>query len=146
MKILLVEDQERKALDAMACLHALGTVRHVWSFVGAKRALREEWADVLILDMTLPIFSGPQGGEATSYVYGGEELLKWAVPRCQVPPTVLFTQFDTFTDRSITESLATLEQRLKADYPRVVRGAVLYGVGLGWEQDLLQKSSAAVLE
>lgn len=137
MKFLLIEDQQTKAHDALACLTSVGSVRHVWSFVEAKRALRDAWADVLVLDMSLPVFSGQQTSMAPSYVYGGEELLKWACPRLDVPPTIVFTQFDNFSDRGIVDSLQTLEERLKVQFPSVVCGAIRYGVGLKWQEELL---------
>lgn len=137
MNILLVEDQEVKVQDALRCLRPMGVVRHAWSYVDAKRALKEGWATAVVLDMTLPIYTGQARGPDSPYVYGGEELLKWAYPRLDMPPTVIFTQFDSFVDRGASDSLETLASRLSSDYPTCYRGVVRYGIGLPWEEQLV---------
>jgi CheY-like chemotaxis protein len=137
LKVLLVEDQQLKAADALTCIRQVASeVRHVTSYVDAKRMMKERWADVIVLDMTLPVHV-EQAAATAPYVYGGEELLKWACPRMRVPPTIVFTQFDSFSDRGTTDSLDTLYARLVRDYPTVVCGRVRYGVDLSWEGELL---------
>jgi CheY-like chemotaxis protein len=144
LNILLVEDQQLKAKEAIDCLSRLpADVTHVTSFVDAKRCMKSSRADLLVLDMSLPVHT-EQASSTAPVVYGGEELLKWAYPRIPVPPTIVFTQFDSFADRGVTDSLDTLYQRLKQDYPTVVIGSVRYGVGLDWAAQLLRHIEAFI--
>jgi hypothetical protein len=96
--------------------------------------------DLLLLDMTLPIFDISENEDGfDTEPFAGEKILREMKRRQIVIPTIVVTQFETLGEANERLSLAELRDRLKRDYPGTYKGTIYYSPGeSGWNTELAQ--------
>lgn len=143
MITLIVEDNEDK-LDAIYSFvsAALGTSIDVAkSYHEAKIFLSKQKYDLVLLDMSIPIYGAKEGGSGSVLVYGGEDLLAWAKWRIRGLQVIVITQFDAFISLDgVGKSSEDLADRLYCGYPDMFRGLVNYrDTDNLWQSQLLKR-------
>ncbi|MDK2763423.1 response regulator [Alteromonas macleodii] len=128
MKILLIEDSVDKRKNILASLKEFEDNFDVLtkeSVRGALDALESESFDLILLDMSLPVFDVsdeiPDGGEAESF--GGMEIIQQLSFLDINTPVVILTHYRTFHGGTTYEDL---EQELIDEFPTIVKGMIYY--------------------
>ncbi|MGK0272782.1 MAG: CheY-like chemotaxis protein [Cocleimonas sp.] len=141
MKVLLVEDStdKRKIINDVITKFVNDLdLDWVESVRGAiDRIDSEEKFDLIILDMSLPLFDIsddiPDGGEAESF--GGHEIIQQMSFLNILTPVIIITHYRTFQG-GITYEALNLE--LKESYPEIVQGMIYYDhPSSRWKQELI---------
>lgn len=150
MKILVVEDSEKKSEQLLAFL-----TREFSNLVVAKRksynsglaAVQNLSPDVILLDMSMPTFdrSGPQTGGRTRY-FAGRDVLR-EIKRRKLPArAIIVTQFDTFGEGTQHRTLHELRAELEREFPGRYLGTVYYHPSrFDWKmklKELLERAGA----
>ena len=106
MNILIVEDNHSKLKHVklfVKQIYPSASIHDALSYTaGLRRIYGENW-DLLLLDMSLPVYDiGQQetGGDKKSIA--GKEIMKRMVYRKKMIPTIVITQFDTFGEDEIS--------------------------------------------
>ena len=130
MKILIVEDDERKLAQLTAFVQELSVDSEIIqckSYNSGFRALLHESFKIVILDMSLPTFDiTPQDGGGRPPAYGGRELLQKIVKRRLRAKVIVVTQFDHFGQDDSVISLSDLTSDLTECFSDVFLGSVYY--------------------
>lgn len=137
MNILVVEDDENKLRALQTLLSENGdSIRVARSYRSGLEELKLRWAQLVLLDMSLPHFDvtdTESGGEPHNL--GGLDLLRAINLRGISALVVVVTQFDTFGP--VAPTLADLRRLLRKEYASRFLGLVYYNAGvLGWQQEL----------
>ncbi|MBN3725517.1 response regulator [Burkholderia sp. Ac-20379] len=129
MKILIVEDQEeklRQVEDFFAETRPQCTLTVARSFQQAKTQLRGDQFDLVVLDMSLPMYPDGENLQSSVLVYGGEDLLAWAKLRIKNLRVIVLTQFDYFASGDNPRDLSKLSVTLKSDFKNTVLNVIHY--------------------
>lgn len=107
MKILIIEDDKIKIEKLTSFLK-----NHIFdlreSFQSGLEALRNNKYDLLILDMTIPLWEKENNDINQNYEqFGGEKILREMKRKKIIVPVILFTMFDKFP---IGNDVLTFEQ------------------------------------
>ena len=128
MKILIIEDNHNKLKQIKSFLIEMcpdASIHDALSYTaGLRRIYAEEW-DVLLLDMSLPVYDMSQqetGGDKKSIA--GKEIMKRMIHRKIYIPTIIITQFDTFGENEI--SIKSLNSEFEKDLSIIWRGTINY--------------------
>lgn len=128
MNVLIVEDNHNKLKQIKSfikevCLKA--SIHDALSYTaGLRRIYAEDW-DLLLLDMSLPVYDMGQqeaGGDKKSIA--GKEIMKRMIYRKIFIPTIVITQFDTFGENEI--SIKSLNDEFKVELNEIWKGTVNY--------------------
>lgn len=144
MKILIVEDDENKRVQLSDYLKVVIPNESVLlerSLQSGVRRVKEELFDLIILDMTLPMYdvSPDEPGDDT-HIFGGQEFLS-QMDRFDIDiPVVVFSQFEVFGKPPNEMRLEDLNRKLFDEYPAIYQGAVYYHASLNsWKEELRAK-------
>lgn len=128
MNFLIIEDNRSKLKQVRTFLtqnyHDI-IVHDALSYTAGLRRLYEEKWDLILLDMSLPVYDISQqetGGDKKSIA--GKEIMKRMIHRNIIIPTIVITQFDTFGDKEI--SINILNQEFSENMSEVWRGTINY--------------------
>lgn len=139
MNILIVEDNGNKLRQIKAFVKDIYSdvlVHDATSYTGGLRRIYNEKWDMLLLDMTLPVYDSvgqEDGGDKK--VVAGEEIMMRMKNRNIKIPTIIITQFDTFGENEI--SIGMLNKRFKEELSEIWCGTVNYEDALNkWKNDL----------
>ena len=128
MDILIVEDNQSKLKQIKTFVkkgYDKASIHDALSYTaGLRRVYDEKW-DLLLLDMSLPIYDMSQqetGGDKKSIA--GKEIMKRMIHKKIYIPTIVITQFDTFGENEI--SINTLNDEFKEYLNKVWRGTINY--------------------
>lgn len=128
MKFLIIEDNRSKLKQIKVFLkenyHDI-SVHDALSYTAGLRRLYEEKWDLILLDMSLPIYDISQqetGGDKKSIA--GKEIMKRMIHHKIIIPTIVITQFDTFGDNEL--SINALNQEFSESMSQVWRGTINY--------------------
>jgi len=141
LRILLVEDDENKRSQISSALRELDVVddvRDARSYKSGLRALMDEPFDLVMLDMTLPMFDvgpGEPGGETK--LYAGRDLLRQMQRRQIDTPAIVVTQYTSFGEGSEQVTLDELDNQLRSLHHTQYKGHVYYdAVQESWRRQL----------
>ncbi len=139
MRILVVEDNGNKLRQIRTFVESNYTsalVHDATSYTSGLRRIYEEQWDILLLDMTLPVYDSmgqEDGGDKK--VVAGEEIMRRMLNRNIIIPTIIITQFDTFGENEI--SISMLNEKFASSLSDVWYGTVNYEDTLNkWKSDL----------
>lgn len=128
MNILIIEDNQSKLKQIKLFVeknYPKTSIHDALSYTaGLRRVYGEKW-DLLLLDMSLPIYDMSQqetGGDKKSIA--GKEIMKRMIHRKIFIPTIIITQFDTFGENEI--SIKTLNDEFEENLNQVWRGTINY--------------------
>lgn len=146
MDILVIEDNETKALELTQCLESSIPGINIVVKESYSDGLREVLAnssdyDIFVVDMTLPIRQsvGQLQQEKLEH-FGGEELLLEVKRYKKERPFIIFTAFSHFGEESSDSiTLSRLLDRVKKNHPKFYKGCVRYKSGSDdWKQQILR--------
>lgn len=143
MKILIVEDDENKRVQLSDYLKLVipgEVVLLERSLQSGVRRVKSELFDLVILDMTLPMYDvSPDEPSDDTHIFGGREFLS-QMDRFDINyPVVIFTQFEVFGKPPNEMRLEDLDRELSEEYSSY-QGAVYYHASLNsWKDELRSK-------
>mgnify|MGYP000864768900 CR=1 FL=1 len=132
MKILIIEDNHSKLnriKDFLLNTYNEVFIHDAMSYTAGLRRLYEEEWDLVLLDMSLPVYDmniKDSGGDK-KYV-AGKEIMKRMLHRGIIIPTIIITQFDTFGENGIT--IESLNEEFSQSLSSIWKGTVNYGESL----------------
>lgn len=135
MKVLIIEDDSNKLKALSDFLTALGMVYDTSSsYHSGLRFLLKETYDWLLLDMSIPTYdvtAQESGGRVLAL--GGRDIL-FQLRRRKIPlRTIVFTQYEDFDGKSLTE----LDNELHLNFPQQYVGFVYYNITQdSWKDNL----------
>lgn len=139
MKILIIEDNYSKLKQIRLFVkqsYPDVSIHDAVSYTaGLRRIYAEKW-DILLLDMSLPVYDMSQqetGGDKKSIA--GKEIMKRMINKNIFIPTIVITQFDTFGENEI--SIKTLNVEFEESLNKVWCGTINYDDSSNkWKIDL----------
>lgn len=144
MNILLVEDEVSKERNIVSFLHSRFerevciSVAH--SINTAKLELKHREFDLVLLDMTLPLFDNTdlQNSDTNEFdTFGGTAVLDEIDRRQLECKVVVITAFDTLGEGLSKMSLEQITTDMMGEYPFNFIGSVYYNISsLNWKQNL----------
>jgi len=148
-RILIVEDDEYKTRQLRGFVedrYREASIVLTESLQGGLRNLMKAPFDLVLLDMSIPNYDpGPEEPGGTSYVRGGQELLREMQLYEILVPVIVVTQYDSFGTGKERVSLEDLDAELRADHGDLYYGAVYYNSALqSWKEQLETLMSAAL--
>lgn len=144
MNVLLVEDDENKRNQVAQFLGELKptpTVHEARSYNSAIRFLETTPVDLVILDMSLPIFDVTSEEDGfQDDAFGGMEVLSFAHRRKLAGKFVILTQFETLGEGESLISTSELGVLLAKNFQELYYGIVYYNPSeAAWREELKQK-------
>ena len=127
-KILVIED-EKKKIDKLNSFLKGHETTFKESFQSGLLELKSNYRayDMLILDMTIPLWEKGQNDLGGNYEqFGGERILREMKRRKIHIPTVLFTMFDIFPLKGGELTFAELNSLFKKQFQPFYTDAVFY--------------------
>jgi CheY-like chemotaxis protein len=141
MKILIVEDDENKLERLSGYLAGLPDGHQIErrrSYKSGLSAMRTEQFDLVVLDMSLPIFDITSEEDGFEFEpFAGRDLLA-EMKRNQVQTKVLIvTQFEAFGEGEEAIRLPALSAQLAKSFPDLYLGSVYYTPSQSsWKDDI----------
>lgn len=141
MKLLIVEDDEFKLSQLIRFFE---TELQDWeilfqkSFTSAVRALKTVSFDLLILDMTLPVYdiNAKEQGYETLF-FAGRDVLEELARKKISCPVIVVTQFEQFGEGDETMTLEELSRQLSERFHGLYNATVYYHPSQeDWKVDL----------
>lgn len=133
MRVLLIEDEEHKAVDLTERLLASGVEKsnlvHVSGVRQAVLEVMKNQFDLIVVDMALPTFtaSNDEGsGGGTAQAVGGIEILRALENAALKPRIIIVTQYPDIIVSGKRIKLSQAGRVLSQKYGQSVLGAVLY--------------------
>jgi DNA-binding NarL/FixJ family response regulator len=141
MKILLVEDDGNKRAQVAEFLskqQSSECIDEARSYNSAIRFLSEKVVDLVVLDMSLPLFD--QSAEEDGFqddAFGGMEVLAFARRRNLTTRFVVLTQFDTLGEGESMIGINELGAKLREEFGPSYLGIVYYSPAeASWREEL----------
>lgn len=137
MNFLIIEDNRSKLRELKKIIkynYPTGKIHDALSYTAGLRRVYEEKWDVILLDMSLPVYDMNQqdaGGDKKPVA--GKEIMKRMLHRKIIVPTVVVTQFDTFGESGIT--IDSLNKEFENTMDEIWKGTVNYGSNM-WASEL----------
>lgn len=128
MDILIIEDNHGKLKQIKLFVKQIypdASIHDALSYTAGLRRIYDEKWDLLLLDMSLPVYDMSQqetGGDKKSIA--GKEIMKRMLYRKRIIPTIVITQFDTFGENEI--SIKMLNDEFKDNLGDVWCGTINY--------------------
>ena len=142
MKILFIEDEIVKQNDILKYLNeelSQNAVEVVHSLMGGMLALRKCEFEMVLLDMSLPLYdlNGEDEGINEFEAFGGIEILD-EIERKELSVKVLvITAFDVIEDDTKKINLEQLDDQMKENYSNYYLGCIHYDESsLEWKTEL----------
>ena len=128
MQILIIEDNHSKLKKIKSFIKKTYddvSIHDAMSYTAGLRRLYDEKWDLILLDMSLPIYDmniQDSGGDKKSVA--GKEIMKRMLHKKIIVPTIVVTQFDTFGENAIT--IEALNEEFKESLAEIWKGTVNY--------------------
>lgn len=138
MKILLVEDQKYKSDDILTYLSSnwpdIEVVLARSYSDGLREVLNAEY-DIILLDMTLPIFEKCEGEDGEQmFEDGGRRIMRRMKSKRVTTPCYVITQYDKIQDVTIE----SMDNELKKVFPDIYKKYIFYQSNSNvWKNELL---------
>jgi CheY-like chemotaxis protein len=130
MKLLLVEDDEHKRqriCEELLTQYPELQVVEARSLHGAEEELDQATFDLVILDMSMPMFDiGVDEDGGSFQATAGQELLRYMKRYRVGTPVVVITQFSSFGKGTDARVLPQLDSELRGDHGASYLGAIYY--------------------
>jgi len=147
MNVLIIEDDQTKLNDLEVAIRSFpgaAIIAKCASYSSGLRALNEAAIDVVILDMTIPLYDeAGLAGVGRKVQFGGELVLQEMIEEGMSAKVVVVSQHDYFADFVDEINLAKLGERLREKFGEKIVDTILYdssefieGVERGWRQQL----------
>lgn len=138
MKILLVEDQKYKSDDIITYLSSTWPdieVNLARSYSDGLREVLSAAYDLILLDMTLPIFEKSEGEDGEQmFEDGGRRIMRRMKSKRIMTPCYVITQYDKIQDVTID----LMDNELKKMFPDIYKKYVFYQSNSNvWKNELL---------
>lgn len=140
-KVLFVEDEVNKAREVRDFLNFNYNdfeVDEEKSYQGAIKSIRETSYDIILLDMSLPLFNDGSDFET----FAGIDILEELIRLKSNSVVIVITAFDVLTDINTNTSvlLKDLDEDIKNNYGSIYLGAVQYNISsVQWKKLLSDK-------
>jgi CheY-like chemotaxis protein len=141
MKILLVEDdgfKKKRISEHIENVHKHVDLIHSSSVNSAKRSIKTENIDLVLMDMSLPTFdiTGDEAG-GRPHTFGGKELLSYMFYRKIYVPVFVITQFERFQGEEGDVDVKALKKLLEKEYSAIFRNIISFShLSDLWKSDL----------
>lgn len=138
-KILIIEDNKNKLKKVKAFTLKMfpdAFVHDAVSYTGGiRRIYGEDW-DLILLDMTLPVYDiTPHDNGGDRRPTAGREIMKRMQNKGKNIPTIIITQFDTFGESGLT--ISSLNDEFSNELSEIWKGTVNYvDASNKWQIDL----------
>lgn len=147
MNILIIEDDPTKLRDLQEALKLLPNAKVIascTSYSSGLNALNAGNIEVVILDMTIPLYDeAGMGGAGRKVQFGGEMVLQEMLEEEMPAKVIVVSQHDYFADLVVEINLAQLGERLREKFGDKVVATILYdssefeeGADQGWRKQL----------
>lgn len=138
-KILIIEDDKTKIERLLEYFSDYEiTLKESFQRGVSELKKKHEYYDVLILDMTIPLWEKGSNDLGGNYEqFGGEKVLREMKRRELFLPTILFTMFDVFPTKRGTITFQEIDNKFKESFSPFYKGAVLFMANEdNWKNDL----------
>jgi CheY-like chemotaxis protein len=140
-KVLVIEDDQNKAKQIILFFQQMFSVEIVEknSYRSGLREIMDGTYDLIILDMSIPIFDVlPNERNDSLEAYAGRDILRQMQRRMIDFPVIVVSQFETFGDSRNKKSLLAISEELKSNHSNYY-GHVHYNAAIdNWKSDLLK--------
>lgn len=142
MKILFIEDEIVKQNDILKYLKeelSQKEVKVAHSLMGGMLALRNCEYEMVLLDMSLPLYdlNGEDEGINEFEAFGGIEILDEIERKELYVKVLVITAFDVIEDDTKKIHLGQLDQQMKENYSNIYLGCIHYDQSsLEWKSEL----------
>lgn len=148
IRLLVIEDNNNKLHQIKKFLykefHGI-EIHDAISYTGGLRRIYEEKWDLILLDMTLPVYDvGVQDNGGDKKPTAGKEIMQRMHNRKVIIPTIIITQFDTFGENEV--SIDDLNMYFNEQLSSIWKGTVNYEASVNRWQDDLKAAIYDVLE
>lgn len=138
--ILIIEDNKNKLKKVKEFVQyqlPYASIHDAISYTGGIRRIYEEEWDLILLDMTLPIYDiTPHDNGGDRRPTAGKEIMKRMQNKGKLIPTVIITQFDTFGENGLT--IASLNDEFSYELNDIWKGTVNYvDASNEWQVELM---------
>ena len=121
MKILYVEDEEVKAKEVLDVLNNKGIINFRKSLNSGLAAIQEETFDLILLDMSLPLYdySSVDENENDFETFAGIDILEELDRKGRDDKVVIITAFDILGEGENEITMVQLDEELQEEYEDV---------------------------
>ena len=139
MDILYVEDEEVKAKEVLASLDERNNVDFRKSLSGGLCAIQEKQYDLVLLDMSLPLYDYDSEDEDESdfETFAGIDILEELIRKSRNGKVVIITAFDILGEGENEITMLQLNENLQEEYNEIYLGLIYYdSSSLEWRRSL----------
>ena len=141
MRILIIEDDSnkmRRIANEVREIRKDVQLTEARSYQSGVRNLMSGQFDLLLLDMSLPIFDiSPEEDGFQVDPFSGRNILAEMSRKNVLVPTAVITMFETFGDGADLMTLQELDKDLAEKYPAIYRGTIYYNSSeINWKESL----------
>lgn len=137
MKLLIIEDDKIK-IEKLASLLSKHNFDLRESFQSGLEALRNNKYDLLILDMTIPLWEKENNDINQNYEqFGGEKVLREMQRKKIIVPVILFTMFDKFPMGSEILTFEQISKKYKDTFDFFLDSVYYDSRNDDWKSNLL---------
>lgn len=141
-KVLLIEDEDRKISNIINLLtdeqiSSQNNITIVKSYKSGLKEIINNNFNLLILDMSLPMFDEDGYSSNLFEKFAGKKILSEMKVRKKLIPTILFTMFDHFGDQNKVISLNQINVELNKYFSDFYLGAVYFSSqNSNWQSEI----------
>lgn len=139
MDILYVEDEEVKAKEVLASLDKKNNVDFRKSLSGGLCAIQEKQYDLVLLDMSLPLYDYDSEDEDENdfETFAGIDILEELIRKSRNDKVVIITAFDILGEGENEITMSQLNENLQEEYNEIYLGLIYYdSSSLEWRRSL----------
>ena len=141
-RLLLIEDNRHKRQKICSLISEwnLSTdIMEARSYTSGWQALQDKEFDLVILDMSLPTYDTNENETGGKFrTFGGKEIVRRIARRNIKTKFVFITQYSSFNDTSVTQSLGSIEEELISDYGDQCLGVIRFDTATTeWKETLI---------
>lgn len=140
MKCLIIEDDPFKMNHLESLMQKefpLILVKTSKSYMSGINFILSEDFELILLDMSLPLYDDETYQSSKPKNFGGRDILKEMKRNKKISLVKVITQYNEFDDGSI--SMKDLDEQLKKIYPNIYQGYIHYETRFNqWEPELIE--------
>lgn len=139
MNVLYVEDEEVKAEEVLTFLDERYNVDFRKSLSGGLSAIQENQYDLVLLDMSLPLYDYDSEDEDENDfgTFAGIEILEELIRKSRNDKVLVITAFDILGEGENEITMLQLDTNLQEEYKEIYLGLIYYdSSSLEWRRNL----------
>lgn len=139
MDVLYVEDEEVKAREVLDAIDPKSNVVFRKSLSGGLAAIQEKKFDLILLDMSLPLYDYDSEDEDENdfETFAGIDILEELIRKSRNDKVVVITAFDMLGDGESEITMSQLDTNLQNEYNEIYLGLIYYdSSSLEWRRNL----------